>query len=72
MLGSASELMDNEPRLVENQTSKKKFFERLFLGKIYVYCGTFIYPIDRLLLLFKRALLLIKWVMLLGEKFIDL
>ncbi len=38
------------------------FFERLFLAKIYVFCGTFIYPIDRLFLLFKRALLLVKWV----------
>ena len=51
---------------------QSKFFERLFLAKIYVYCGTFIYPIDRLLLLFKRALLLVKWLMMLGEKFIDL
>jgi hypothetical protein len=41
---------------------QSKFFERLFLAKIYVYCGTFINPIDRLLLLFKRALLLVKWV----------
>ena len=52
---------------------QSKFFERLFLETfIYVYCGTFIYPIDRLLLLFKRALLLVKWLMMLGEKFIDL
>ena len=41
---------------------QSKIFERLFLAKIYVYCGTFIYPIDCLLLLFKRALLLVKWV----------
>ena len=55
--------MGNEPPFPWLKIKRQsKFFERLFLAKIYVYCGTFIYPIDRLLLLFKRALLLVKWV----------